>query len=123
MAQVLEQVWGGNFGWVHQRLGAHLAVPDYLSIFTAYIDGQPGCAGWIYDPMGSEFASLWGGSTITAMRNKGLYTAILAARMQEARRRGIRYLVTDAGPMSQPVLAYHGFFRLTATRQCDYTGE
>ena len=122
VVQVLENVWGGNFNWVYQRLGAHLAVPDYLSIFAAYIDGQPGCAGWIYYHPGSEFASLWGGSTVPTMRNKGLYTAILAARIQEARNRGIRYLVTDASPMSRPTLGKFGFFQLTTVVQCEYTG-
>jgi len=122
VVQVLEQVWGGNFNWVYQRLGSHLAVPDYLSIFVAYIDGQPGCAGWIYYHPGSEFASLWGGSTVLTMRNRGLYTAILAARMQEARSRGIRYLITDASPMSRPTLARYGFFPLTTVHQCEYTG-
>lgn len=122
VVQVLEIVWGGKFDWVFQRLGGHLAVPDYLSIFVAYIDGQPGCTGWIYYHPGSEFASLWGGSTVPGMRNKGLYTAILAARMQEARSRGIRYLVTDASPMSRPTLVKYGFFQLTTVSQCEYTG-
>lgn len=122
VVQVLENVWGGNFNWVYQRLGAHLTVPDYLSVFVAYIDGQPGCAGWIYYHPGSEFASLWGGSTVPTVRNKGLYSAILAARMQEARSRGIRYLVTDASPMSRPTLVRYGFFQLTTVSQCEYTG-
>lgn len=120
--QILQQVWGGDFNWVYQRLGLHLAIPDYLSIFVGYIDGKPGCAGWIYYHPGSEFASLWGGSTIPAMRNKGLYSGVLAARMQEARSRGIRFLASDASPSSGPILARYGFFKLTTVHQCDYTG-
>lgn len=122
VVQILQQVWGGDFSWVYQRLGLHLTIPDYLSIFVGYNDGKPGCAGWIYYHPGSEFASLWGGSTIPAMRNKGLYSGVLAARMQEARSRGIRFLVSDASPSSGPILARYGFFKLTTVHQCDYTG-
>ena len=52
------QVWGGDFAWIHARHGAHLAVPAYLSISVAYVADTPACAGWIYYPPGSEFASL-----------------------------------------------------------------
>jgi predicted acetyltransferase len=42
-------------------------------------------------------------------RRRGLYTALLAARAQEARRRGARFLTVDASPMSQPILEKLGF--------------
>ncbi len=119
---VLQQVWGGDFTWIHARHSAHLAVPNYLSIFVAYVADEPVCAGWIYYPPGSEFASLWGGSTIPAMRNTGLYTAVLSARVQEAIRRGRRYLVIDAGFQSRPIVERHGFVCLTDIYACDYTG-
>ncbi|MHB8113339.1 MAG: GNAT family N-acetyltransferase [Bellilinea sp.] len=119
---VLQQVWGGDFAWIHARHGAHLAVPDYLSIYVAYVADAPACAGWAYYPPGSEFASLWGGSTIPAMRNTGLYTAVLSARVQEAIRRGRHYLVIDAGFQSRPIVERHGFIYLTDVHACDYTG-
>src|SRR5512138_1001501 len=31
--QVLDQVWGGHNTWVNERLGLHLGVPGYLSIY------------------------------------------------------------------------------------------
>ena len=33
--KVEEQVWGGDFGWIKQRLGDHLEIPGYLSIYVA----------------------------------------------------------------------------------------
>lgn len=123
VVKVLEQVWGGSFNWVYQRLGSHLAIPDYLSVYVAYRNSQPACAGWTYYHPNSEFASLWGGGTVQAYRNQGLYTAVLAARVREAAQRGLRYLVTDASPMSQPVLSRRGFFQLTTVTQCEYTGH
>ena len=119
---VLQQVWGGNFAWIHARHGAHLAVPDYLSIYVAYVADAPACAGWTYFHPGSQFASLWGGSTIPTMRNRGLYTAVLSARLQEAIRRGRRYLVVDAGSLSRPIVERHGFVHLTDIHACDYIG-
>ncbi|MHB0987136.1 MAG: hypothetical protein ACYC3P_00555 [Bellilinea sp.] len=102
--------------------GAHLAVPDYLNVYVAYVADAPACAGWIYYPPGSEFTSLWGGSTIPTLRNRGLYTAVLSARVQEAIRRGRRYRVIDAGFQSRPIVERHGFIYLTDIHACDYTG-
>ncbi|HAL16298.1 MAG TPA: hypothetical protein DCP32_05975 [Anaerolineaceae bacterium] len=118
----MQQVWGSDFTWIHARHGAHLAVLNYLSIYVAYVADTPASAGWIYYPPGSEFASLWGGSTIPAMRNTGLYTAVLSARVQEAVRRGRRYLVIDAGFESRSIVERHGFVCLTDIHACDYTG-
>ena len=66
--------------------------PDHLSVYVAYADNVPVACGWIRFPEASPFASLWGGSTVPELRNRGLYTALLAVRVQEARARGWRYL-------------------------------
>lgn len=121
--QVMEQVWGGNFSWMTGRLGGHLQIPGYLSIYVADADGQPACAGWTYFPPHSQFASLWGGSTIPEMRKRGLYQAVLAARVQEARQRGRRFLFLDASPMSKPIVAKHGFHLLTTTQSFGWPQE
>lgn len=115
---VMEEVWGGDFAWITQRLGDHLEIPGYLSVYAAYVDGAPACASWIYFSPGSQFASLWGGSTIKRFRRRGLYTALLARRVREATERGYRFLLIDASPMSQPIVAGHGFQPLTV--QVDY---
>jgi GNAT superfamily N-acetyltransferase len=115
---IMEQVWGGNFAWIEQRLGDHLEIPGYLSVYAAYVDGQPACASWVYFSPRSQFASLWGGSTVERYRKRGLYTALLARRVREARERGYRFLIIDASPMSQPIVAGHGFQKLTV--QVDY---
>jgi GNAT superfamily N-acetyltransferase len=115
---VEERVWGENFGWIRQRLGSHMAMPGYLSVYVAYVENRPACAAWIYFHTRSQFASLWGGSTLEEYRQRGLYKAILAARVQEARRRGYRYLTIDASAMSEPIVARFGFHLLD--RACDY---
>lgn len=123
VVQIMEEVWGGSFNWIHARLGNHLALDGYLSVYIAYVENQPACAGWTYFHPGSEFASLWGGSTIPSQRGKGLYSALLAVRAQEALLRGVRYLAVDAGEMSQPIVERHGFVKVTDIFACEYTGD
>lgn len=118
VVNVLEPVWGEDFSWVHNRLGAHMAIPGYLSVFVAYVAGVPACAGWTYYNAG-HFAGLWGGSTLPAFRGQGLYTAVLAARVREALERGVPYLTIDAGEMSRPIVARHGFELLTMATACE----
>lgn len=119
VVSVLEPVWGEDFSWVHGRLGAHMAIPGYLSVFVAYVAGRPACAGWTYYGRG-HFAGLWGGSTLGEYRGRGLYSAVLAARVQEARQRGVPYLTIDAGEMSKPIVARHGFQVITHATDCNW---
>ncbi len=117
---VEEQVWGGDHDWIKERLGAHLQIPDYCSVYVAYVDNAPACAGWTYYNANSDFAGLWGGSTLEQYRGRGLYTALLAARVQEAIRRGRRFLTIDASPMSEPIVKRHGFRLLAYAHACKW---
>ena len=118
---VEEAVWGREFSWIMERLGNHLEIPGYLNVYVAYVEDEPAATGWIYFNPGSDhFASIWGGSTVEGFRQRGLYTALLAVRAREARRRGYRYLTVDAGPMSQPIVARHGFELLTRAHACEW---
>ena len=119
---VLNAVWNEKFDWVYERLGGHMAIPGYLSVYVAYVEGRPAAAGWTYFSEGS-FASLWAGSTLPAYRRRGLYTALLAARVREARALGVPYLTIDSGSMSRPIVARHGFELLTTAISCEWKGE
>ncbi len=89
---------------------------DYLRIYVAYVDDQPACAGWIYLHPNSQFAGLYGGSTVPAPPRQGLYTAVVASRAGRPLARGYRYLTIEASPMSQPIVAKHGFQVFTYIR-------
>jgi len=117
---VEEQVWGRDHDWIRERLGAHLRIPGFLSVYVAYVDDAPACAGWTYYNANSDFAGLWGGSTMEQYRGRGLYTALLAARAQEAIHRGRRFLTIDASPMSQPIVTRHGFRLLAYAHACKW---
>lgn len=64
---------------------------------------------------GTDFAGLWGGSTLAAWRGRGLYRATVAARARIAAARGVRYLQVDASADSAPILRRLGFVALTTT--------
>lgn len=118
--RIEETVWQEDFGHLIEGLASDLAVPDYLSVYAAYVDGQPASAGWIYFHANGNFADLWGGSTIPEHRGQGLYSALLATRVKEATARGYRFLTIDASPMSRPIVARHGFRLLTLAWACKW---
>lgn len=112
-------VWNEDFHGLHDYLAVSLKqYPERMSIYLAHISGIPVSAAWIYFPPSSQFASLWGGSTLTPYRKQGLYSALVAVRLQEALERGVRYLTIDASPMSRPMLERFGFQLLGFTYEC-----
>ncbi len=90
--------------------------PGHVSIYIAYADAVPVAYARITYHDHSQFAGLWGGSTLKEHRGRGFYTGLLAIRLQEARRRRVRFLTIDASPMSQPIVEKHGFQFLTLTQ-------
>lgn len=117
-------VWNEDFGWLTERLTNDLQHhPDHVSVYVAYVEGQPASSAWTYFHPGSHFAGLWGGSTLEQYRGWGLYTALLAARAQEAIARGVRFLTVDASPMSRPILEKLGFQWVSTIYPCKWPPE
>ncbi|MCI0552815.1 MAG: hypothetical protein L0287_17835 [Anaerolineae bacterium] len=119
---VLDKVYGGHNTWVNDRLGMHLKIPGYLSVYAAYVDNQPASIAWTYFPHG-HFATLFAGSTIAEYRKQGLYTSLLSTRLKEIRERGYQFAVVEAGPMSKPIVEKHGFKHLTTVYDYEWKGN
>ncbi len=83
-----------------------------LSIYVAYANSKPICAGRLELLADRAFAGLYGGGTDPAWRGRGVYRAVVAARAAEARSRGVRYLTVDARETSRPILEQLGFVAL-----------
>lgn len=116
---VTEQVWPGDHSEQAQELAHTLRnSPEQISIYVVYADGRPVSSARSSFYPGSPFAGLWGGATLPAYRQQGLYTTLIAVRLQEARERGVRFLTVDALPTSRPILERHGFRFLTYTFPC-----
>jgi GNAT superfamily N-acetyltransferase len=120
---VLNGVYPGeDYTWSVDTLTETLRQkPEQMSVYAAYADGQPVTAAWIDYPSAS-FAGLWGGATLPAYRKRGLYTALVSARVQEAKARGIRFLTIDASPASRAVLEKFGFRLMAYAWECNYSG-
>jgi GNAT superfamily N-acetyltransferase len=121
LESVERAVWEEDFSVLIRNMADGLEnTPQQWDIFVAYVNDTPSAAAWMYYPPGSQFASLWGGSTLPEQRGKGLYSALLSARAQEARSRGMKYLTVDAGPMSRPILERFGFRLIGYATPCKW---
>ncbi len=90
--------------------------PNSISVWLAEApDGTVVCAAWVRFHEGTEFASMWGGSTLAEWRGLGIYQALVARRADEAADRGFRYLQVDCSPDSRPILERLGMHALTST--------
>lgn len=118
IARMEEQVWGdGSRDWLAEALDKERqADPDSLVFVVAEAGGQIVCAGWTRYLPGTEFATLWGGSTLVEYRRLGIYKAIVEYRARHAAERGCEYLQVDASPDSRPILERLGLVQVaTAT--------
>jgi len=114
-----EQVWGSDHRELGERLKRDLQTdPRQLSVWAAYQDGKIVSAAWTYFQASGSLASLWGGSTLSEYRQRGFYSGLLAARSQEALRRGFRFLTVDASEMSRTILQKFGFELLSFSTPC-----
>jgi hypothetical protein len=89
-----------------QAFARYQASPTWRS-YVALQDGQPIAAADA--TFTDEAVVLSGGATLPALRRRGAYRALLAARWRDAVERKTPILVTQAGRMSRPILARLGF--------------
>ncbi|HEX3929138.1 MAG TPA: GNAT family N-acetyltransferase [Nocardioides sp.] len=73
------------------------------------------CSGRLALVEGTEFAGVWGGSTLPEWRGQGIYRALTAARARSAIAEGVRYLNSDCTSMSRPILERSGLVAVTTT--------
>lgn len=115
--EVWQQEHSGLAGYLRDTMIQH---PELLSVYVVYDQGRPVASSWLYHDPASPFAGLWGGSTLEEHRGRGIYTALLAARVQQALRRGAAYLTIDASPMSAPIVQRFGFIYLATAWACTW---
>lgn len=119
--RVQDEVWQSSNEGQREQLEYEMRhAPETISLYVAYVDNQPASSAWVRFHETSRFASLWGGSTLSGYRGRGIYKAMLAARAGEALQRGARFVTVDAGPMSRPILERLGFQLLTLSTPCKW---
>jgi GNAT superfamily N-acetyltransferase len=90
--------------------------------FVAYENRIPIGCGRVTIPPKSRFAGFWGGAVLPSFRGKGVYRALLAARIQHVLRfESIQFLRVDALPTSRPILEKYGFRQIASTWPAEWT--
>ncbi|WP_245830950.1 GNAT family N-acetyltransferase [Sediminibacillus massiliensis] len=107
----------------HKQLGERLwrdkqTAPESLYIYGIYENNQLVSGSWIYFEPNTNFASLWGGSTLPEFRGRGFYSDLLRTRAIMAVDKGYSFLTVDASPMSRPILEKLGFHFLGFSFGC-----
>jgi len=116
IADMESAVWDTDRDWTGDHLIREIAAaPDDIVVLTAEAGTQVVAAGWIIFVPRSDFAGLWGGSTLREWRSRGIYRALVARRAQLAAAREVPYLQVDASSNSAPILRRLGFEALTTT--------
>jgi GNAT superfamily N-acetyltransferase len=116
IADLKSAVWGDDESWLVEHLASMIdAAPDGIVVLVAESGGEVASAAWLEFEPGTEFAGLWGGSTLPAWRGRGLYRALVAARARLAVERGVRFLRVDASDDSAPILRRLGLRPVTTT--------
>ena len=114
IAAMESEVWGEDWSWLAADLIGRARL-DGTVVLVAEAAGQVVSAAWLVCARGTEFAGLWGGSTLAAWRGRGAYRALVARRAALAVGAGVRYLQVDASAASRPILEHLGFTAVTTT--------
>lgn len=110
MVAVQKLIWKKDFSWLGRMLEEVLEKrPNEFFGVLALAQGKPIGCGWMDFPPGSAFADLHGGCVLPEYRGRGVYRALLNARIREAQKRDVPYLAVDAAPMSRPIVEHAGF--------------
>jgi hypothetical protein len=118
MAAMSAQVFGdppAAAAAVADALLRRLSRDDGMELWVAEADGQVVCAGRLEPVPGTDFAGIWGGSTLSQWRGRGLYRALTAARARSALRLGKTLINSDSTEYSRPILERYGFLKVSTT--------
>jgi len=114
IAGMESEVSGEDWSWLADDLTGRVRRGG-TTVLAAEADGRVLSAAWLVVKPGTEFAGLWGGSTLMEWRGRGLYRTLVARRAALAAELGVRYLQVDASADSRPILERLGFIPVTTT--------
>ncbi|WP_433257360.1 GNAT family N-acetyltransferase [Streptosporangium sp. CA-135522] len=111
-----ETVWEADRSWLPDLLERDIAGPgDRCAVVLAEAGERVVCAAWMRFHQGTDFVSLWGGSTLKEWRGKGIYRSMVAYRAGLAVERGFRLVQVDASDDSRPILSRLGLEAIATT--------
>ena len=92
-----------------------LAAGDGTEVWVAEVDGAMVSAGRLEPVPDTDFAGIWGGSTLPEWRGRGIYRALTAARARSALALGKTLITSDSTEFSRPILERSGLVKVSAT--------
>jgi GNAT superfamily N-acetyltransferase len=114
MLEAQESVFGTGRGPSVASSMAELASGG-SEFWVAEVGGEVVAGGRLTPVAGTEFAGIWGGSTLPDHRGRGIYRALVSARAASAMERGVRFIHSDCTDMSRPILERSGLRAVTTT--------
>lgn len=102
------KAFGQEEPWQREAFAQRLDDPD-TALFVAWVGGEAAASARLEMAAGRSFGLLFGGGVAPEHRGQGLYRALVAARVVEARQRGLSYLSVEARDTSRPILERLGF--------------
>lgn len=116
IAALESEIWGRDLsGLATSLIGRVRGDGGPAAVFVAEAGDRIVSAAWLVFVPGTEFAGLWGGSTLAEWRGRGIYRSLLSRRARLAVAHDVRYLQVDATEDSRPVLERLGFAVVTHT--------
>lgn len=94
---------------------ARLGRDEGMELWVAEADGQMLSSGRLEPIAGTDFAGLWGGSTLKEWRGKGIYRALTAVRARSALDKGKTLMHSDSTEFSRPILERSGLIKVSTT--------
>ena len=92
-----------------------LSIDPSTQLWVAEVDGRFVSAGRLEPVPNSDFAGIWGGSTLEEWRGRGIYRALTAARARSALAIGKTWINSDSTEYSRPILERSGFVKVSTT--------
>ncbi|RYB92180.1 N-acetyltransferase [Nocardioides glacieisoli] len=114
MLEAQESIFGTGRGPSVASSMAELASGG-SEFWVAEVGGRVVAGGRLTPVAGTEFAGIWGGSTLPDHRGRGIYRALVSARAASAMERGVRFIHSDCTDMSRPILERSGLRAVTST--------
>lgn len=100
---------------------ARLERADGMELWVAEADGQMISAGRLEPVADSDFAGIWGGSTVPQWRGRGIYRALTAERARSALQLGKTLMHSDSTEFSRPILERSGLIKVSTTTPYEWT--
>ena len=92
-----------------------LSLGDGMELWVAEVGGGIVSSGRLEPVPGTDFAGIWGGSTLPQWRSRGIYRALTAARARSALALGKTLINSDSTEFSRPILERSGLVKVSTT--------